>query len=130
MQRGCSPRDGVPRAHTRKTQTGTGYSRVLARRRERRTLVAPELREAGPAALDGNTEERHLELHAAVLEHAPPRDLNGARERYACLCPGRRFGRHCGPYDFRNEQEVLRRGGKSVHACMYECVRQARALTS
>ena len=83
---------------------------MLARRRKSRALVTPELREADAATVDGDTKQRKLELHAPVLEHPPPLDLDGAGERHVRLLLCRRgvtMRRACGPDDLGDEEQVL-----------------------
>ena len=85
------------------------YSRVLTRGGKSRALVTPELREADAATVDGDTKQRQLELHAPVLEHPPPLNLDGARERHVGLLLYRAMTmrRACGPDDLGDEEQVL-----------------------
>lgn len=95
----------------------TRHSRVFARRRQRRTLVAPELRQTHPAPIHVHAEQRQLELHPAVLEHTAPLHLHRTHERDVTATATYRRRCRSWPKHLRDEEQVLndQRQSKKKH---------------
>lgn len=71
---------------------------MLAHGRKRAPLPAPELRQAHPTAVHRDAKQGQLQFHAAVLEYAPPLDLDRAdvRDRRLLRAPRERLHRRWG----------------------------------